>query len=294
MQFLPARLRGPVLMVLATGAYVINDSLMKLATVGLPPLEVLFLRGVCATIWCLPTVILLGYGKDIPKVLDRWVLLRNGLELLAVIGFILALANMPIADITALGQVTPLIFIVGVSLIMREKIGGVRMGLIALGFVGALLVAQPSMQGINVYALFGLSNAVFCAARDIAGRKVGAEVPGWIVSFGAILVVMVGAGTISLFTEQWVMPQAHHLALLFAAGFFLMFGHFCLFTAYRVGEAGSVAPFYYMFTVWAVISGVVIFGTFPNTLAVIGIAFILASGVSIVLLDSRRKLSPAT
>ena len=90
-------------MVLATGAYVINDSLMKLATVGLPPLEVLFLRGVCAAIWCLPTVILLGYGKDIPKVLDRWVLLRNGLELLAVAGFIVALANMPIADLSALG-----------------------------------------------------------------------------------------------------------------------------------------------------------------------------------------------
>jgi drug/metabolite transporter (DMT)-like permease len=294
MQFIPARLRGPALMILATGAYVINDSLMKLATVGLPPLEVLFLRGVCATIWCLPTVLLLGYGKDIPKVLDRWVLARNVLELMAVIGFIVALANMPIADVTALGQVTPLIFIVGISLILRERIGGVKTALIAIGFVGAILVAQPSMEGINVYALLGLSNAVFCAARDIAGRKVGADVPGWIVSFGAILVVMIGAGTISLFTEQWAMPEFRHIALLFAAGFFLMFGHFCLFTAYRVGEAGSVAPFYYMFTVWAVSSGLVVFGTFPNALAVVGIAFILASGVSIVLLDSRRKLAPAT
>lgn len=289
MQFLPERLRGPALMIAATGAYVINDTMMKLATEGLPPLEVLCLRGVWATVWCLPVVLVLGYGRHIPKVVDRWVLLRNLFELGAVMMFILALAQMPIADITAIGQITPLVFILGMSLIMREKIGGVRTALIALGFVGALMVAQPTGAGVSPYALLGLASAVLCAARDIAGRRVGADVPGWIVSFGAILVVMVGAGAASLATEQWVMPGWNHIALLGGAGFFLMFGHFCLFTAYRVGEAGAVAPFYYMFSVWALVSGLVVFGTFPNPLAIAGMAFILGSGLAIVLLDGRKR-----
>jgi drug/metabolite transporter (DMT)-like permease len=295
MHFLPQPLRGPAFMVAATGAYVTNDTMMKLATEGLPPLEVLCLRGAWATIWCLPVVLVLGYRKQIPMVLDRWVLLRNLLELGAVMMFIVALARMPIADITAIGQITPLVFILGMALILREKIGGLRTALIALGFVGAVMVAQPTGEGISVYALLGIASAVLCAARDIAGRRVPADVPGWIVSFGAILVVMTGAGVVSLFTEQWVMPQAHHMALLAAAGFFLMFGHFCLFTAYRVGEAGSVAPFYYMFSVWALISGLVVFGTFPNALAIAGIACILGSGIAVVLLDGRRRrLSIAT
>ena len=49
MQIAPT-IRGPLFMVLATGSYLINDSMMKLATAGLPPYEVLLLRGLAATI----------------------------------------------------------------------------------------------------------------------------------------------------------------------------------------------------------------------------------------------------
>lgn len=285
--------RGPLFMVIATGSFVINDSFMKLSTEGLPPFEVLFLRGVAATIWCLPLLLALGYGKRIPMVLDRWVLLRNGLELLAVLGFVVGLANMPIADVTALGQITPLLVIIAGSMLYREKIGGMRVGLIALGFIGALMVAQPTMQGISVYVLLGLSNAVFCAARDIAGRRVPAEVPGLIVAFCAILVVMTGAGLSHLAFESWVAPEPHHYWYLMASGFFLIFGHFFIFMAYRAGPTGVVAPFYYFFTFWAVLSGVVVFGQFPNALAISGIALVVTSGLAIVLLDERkRRLAP--
>ena len=68
------------------------------------------------------------------------------------------------------------------------------------------------------------------------------------------------------------MPGTHHLLLLAGAGLFLIFGHFFIFMAYRVGPTGVVAPFYYCFTVWAVISGLVVFGQFPNMLAIGGIA----------------------
>ena len=46
--------RGPLFMILSTGSYVINDTMMKLATDGLPPYEVLMLRGVAALLWGMP------------------------------------------------------------------------------------------------------------------------------------------------------------------------------------------------------------------------------------------------
>ncbi|MDB5505484.1 MAG: hypothetical protein JWR75_122 [Devosia sp.] len=286
---LPQALRGPALMVLATGSFVINDSFMKLATEGLPPLEVLFLRGIAATLWCLPLVLMLGYRTSIKHVFDRYVLLRNLFELCGVLCFVVALANMPIANVTALGQVTPLLFLVGMAAVMREKIGGLKIGLIGLGFVGAMLVAQPSAAGISGFALLALLNAAFCAARDIAGRRVPAEVPGLIVAFCAILLVAVGAGAATLAVEDWVAPDMRHLLLLGAAGLFLMIGHFAIFMAYRIGEAATVAPFYYMFSVWAVISGIIVFNQVPNPLALSGIALIIAGGLAIVLLDERKR-----
>ncbi len=281
--------RGPLFMVIACGSYVINDTLMKLATGGLPPYEVLFLRGVGATIWGVPLLFLLGYGKQLPKLADRRVLLRNVLELAAILCYMLALTNMPIADSSALGQITPMLVLLGASVLFREKIGGMRMALIGTGFVGALMIAQPTLSGVSIYALLALANAVFCAARDIAGRRVAAEVPGLIVAISAVLVVLVGAGVTHVLTEQWVMPEPRHLLLVAGSGAFLIAGHFFIFMSYRIGPTGMVAPFYYTFTVWAVVSGLVVFQQFPNALAIAGIALVVASGLTIVALDERKR-----
>jgi drug/metabolite transporter (DMT)-like permease len=276
-------------MVIATCSYVINDTLMKLATEGLPPYEVLFLRGCAGLIWGVPLMLVLGYGRQLPLVFERRVLARNLAETAAILCYVVALANMPIADASALGQITPLLVLLGASILFREKIGGVRMALIGVGFIGAIMVAQPTMQGISIYAVLALANAVLCAVRDLAGRRIAAEVPGMIVAMSAIIVVLIGAGAMHLATEQWVAPQTHHLLLLAGAGLFLIFGHFFIFMAYRVGPTGVVAPFYYFFTFWALLSGLVVFGQFPNLLAISGIVLVVAAGLTIVLLDERKR-----
>lgn len=284
-----SNLRGIVLMIAATAVFAINDTFLKLATEGLPPFEVLFLRGVAASLWAVPLVILTGNARAIAQVADKWALARNSMELVAVLCFIVALKNMPIADITALGQTAPMLLLLGVGLIYGERIMAVRMGLIAVGFVGAVLVAQPSGAGISPYAILGFGTAAGTALRDIVGRKVPAHVPGPVVALSAILVVMLGSLACHLIFERWAMPETRHLLFLLASGFFLTIGHLCIFLAYRQGATGAVAPFYYMFTIWAVISGLLVFGTFPNALAVGGIILILLSGVAIVLLDERRR-----
>ncbi|TPI28921.1 DMT family transporter [Mesorhizobium sp. B3-2-1] len=289
MHFIPTAIRGPLFMIVSTGSYLVNDTMMKLATAGLPSYEVLFLRGAAAALWGFPLLFALGYGKQVPLIFDKRVLGRNLLELAAILCYVVALANMQIADSTALGQITPLLMLVGSSILFGERIGGQRMALIGLGFIGALMVAQPTMQGISVYALLALGNATFAAARDLAGRKITAEVPGMIVAISAVVVVLIGAGAAHLVSERWVAPEAHHLLLMAGAGFFLIFGHFFIFMAYRIGPTGAVAPFYYCFTVWAVISGLLVFGQFPNALAVCGILLVVCSGLTIVSLDQRKR-----
>lgn len=289
MQLSSSALRGPLFMIVSTGCYVINDTLMKLATDGLPPYEVLFLRGVAATLWGIPMLFLAGYGRQIALVVEPRVISRNLFELGGILAYVVALANMPIADAVALGQVTPLLVLLGAALLFGDRIGPLRMALIGLGFVGALMVAQPTLQGVSVYALLALANAVFCAARDLSSRRVAAHVPGMIVAFSAVIVVLAGAGIAHLLLESWATPGPRHLMLLAGAGLFLIFGHFFIFMAYRVGPAGIVAPFYYSFTVWAVISGLLIFGELPNLMAIAGIVLVVASGLVIVLLDERKR-----
>lgn len=276
-------------MVAATGSYVINDTFMKLATAGLPPYEVLFLRGVAAFLWGLPLLAMLGQARHVRLMADRRVLARSCMELFAVLCYVVALAHMPIADAIALGQLTPLLMLVGAALFFGERIGGLRAALIGIGFLGAIMIAQPTMQGISIFAMLALGNAVFSAIRDLAGRSIDARVPGLIVAMSAVVVVIVGAGGAHLAAETWVMPGSRHLLLLAGSGFFLVFGHVFIFTAYRSAATSTVAPFYYSFTVWAVISGFVVFGELPNMLAGIGILFVAGSGLAIVLADRRKR-----
>jgi drug/metabolite transporter (DMT)-like permease len=284
-----SNLRGIAFMVIATGVFSTNDVLMKLATTGLPPYEVLFLRGVMASILMLPLILVTGNARHLRHVVDKWVLIRNSFEFLAVLCFIVALANLPIANLSAMGQISPMLLLLGVAVIYREKIGWQRMALMTVGFGGALLVAQPGLQGFSPYMLLGLLCAIGTAARDIAGRKVPAFIPAPIVAYATLLLVMVGAGITTFVFEDWVMPTTRHLLLLVGSGFFLSLGHLFIFMSYRNAATGAVAPFYYLFSVWAVLSGLLVFSTFPNTLALWGIGLIVASGIAVVLLDERRR-----
>ena len=72
----------------------------------------------------MPLLLALGYGRQMPLMFDRRVLPRNLCEMAAILCYVVALANMPIADATALGQITPLLVLLGASLMFRERIGG--------------------------------------------------------------------------------------------------------------------------------------------------------------------------
>jgi drug/metabolite transporter (DMT)-like permease len=281
--------RGIGAVLLSTGAFVANDSCMKLALSDAPPFQVLVMRGLAACLWCLPILIYLGFGRDLPKLINRWVLVRTFSEVFAILCFILALANMPIADVTAIGQTSPLMVLLGIWLIWGDKIGSFRMFLIGLGITGAILVAQPGGSAASPFAILGFLCAVGAAARDIATRKVPPDIPTLIVTFSTLLMVMLSALVCSLLFETQVAPTSRHAGLMLVAGFFLMCGHSLIFLAFRSAPARTVAPFNYAFLLWAGLSGYLVFGEVPNALAAAGMLLILMAGLAVVLLEGKTR-----
>jgi len=285
-----SNLRGILLAVAATLAFTTNDTFLKIATAELPPFQSLFLRGVASLIWAVPLLWITGSLGKARLMFDRRVQARNAFELVAVYGFVLALAYAPIADVAALSQLSPMVMLVGAAFFFGERIGMAQVGLILMGFAGAVMVAQPGGSGFSAFALFGLWNAVASATRDLVGRRIGAEVPGMVVAAGSGLIVTIGAGVAMLVFERWVMPSPQALGLIAASALFLMLGHFLIFSAYRTAlVVGAVLPFLYSSTIWALISGVVVFGTLPNVLAMCGIVLIVTSGIAVVVLERVKR-----
>jgi drug/metabolite transporter (DMT)-like permease len=276
---------GIILIVLATACFTVNDSLLKLAMHEVPPFEALFLRGVGSTMVGIPLLAALGLLRFAPRMFNGRVQLRNLLELTAAMGFVAGLAYVPIADLTALGQTSPLLLLIGAMVFFKERLSGLQIALIILAFAGALMVAQPGARGFSPYTLFGLWSAAAVAIRDLVGRRIKLEIPGIVIAVAAGAIEIIGAGLVGLVLEQWTMPSLPTLAFTLASSIFLIAAHWLLLTAYRAASVSAVVPFLYMSTIWALLSGMLIFGTFPNALALCGIAVIMASGVAVVGLE---------
>jgi drug/metabolite transporter (DMT)-like permease len=281
-------LNGVAAMLAATASFVVCDSFMKLVTADLPPFEVLFLRGVAASLACGALLVALGDWRDVSSALHPRALLRAAAETMSVLCYIVALARLPIADVIAIMQTAPLFLIVALAFVLREPVGATRVGLVLLGFAGGLLVAQPGPAGLSTAALLAFASAVLIAVRDLIGRGVPARVPVMVVTFATNVMVMAVAALMATGFESWRTPTGQHLAFLGFAGLFVTFGHVGLLLAYRLARTATVAPFFYSFALWGVLSGLFVFGALPNALALAGIALIVGSGVAIVFLDQRR------
>ncbi len=285
-----SNLRGILCMVLAAVSFVSCDSFLKKLLDEVPPLESLVLRGVAATGWCLLLLVIMGQVKLLPRALGFWTILRALCEAVAVTAFILALAKVPLADISAIYQTAPLLVLAGASLYWGEHVGPMRWALIALGMAGALVVAQPGSEGSSPFALLGFITAIASALRDLLSRRVPDETPGLVITLTVILTVLAVSTVNMLLFETWVPVNGKMLLYALGSGFFVMLGHLFVFLSFRLASARAVAPFYYSITLFAMIFGAAFFDEWPNKLAILGIAMIISCGLGVLLLERKDVL----
>lgn len=284
-----SNLKGILLMLAATAAFIINDSFLKFIMADVPPFETAFLRAIAIVVVSVPLIVVTGQASKLPKVFAPKVLGRNGLEFVAMLGYLVGLANAPIADMTALAQISPILILIAAAVFFGARISRAQILLVGFSFIGVLMVAQPGGSGFSPYALFGLGAAFAIALRDIIGRSIARDIPGFVVTTGLGVITIVGAGIATFVFEDFVVPNVRQVALIFASALFVTVGHLCVFLSYRAGAVEAVAPFAYASTIWALIAGAVVFGTLPNTLALCGIALIGGAGVAMVVLENRRR-----
>ncbi len=286
---MPSNLRAIVSLVLAMGVFIASDSCMKLALADAPLFQLVFMRGYAAVTLSLMLLVAMDQAKDIRRMFNPWLIARGLLEVIANFSFTFAIVYMAIADVTAIAQTCPLLVLLGARLFYGERLGSVRMFLVAVGIVGALLVAQPGTTAASPYAVLGFVTALAAAIRDLITRKVPQEIPALVVAFTVLVCLMIAGGIGMVAFETPVMPGTHHILLMLLAASLLIAGHFFVFVAYRIGPARTVAPFMYTLTIWAVLSGVVLFGDIPNELAIAGMGLVVLAGLLIIFLDRRQR-----
>lgn len=290
---IPTNLRAILAMVVAMGMFIASDSCMKLALADAPLFQLMLMRGTASILICLTLIVAMGQAGSLSRMFNGWLVGRGLLEVVANLSFTLGLAFVAIADLVAIAQTAPLFVLLGAWAFRGERLGLSRMGLILLGIIGALMVAQPGGGATSFYALLAFLCPMAAATRDLITPRAPRDVPPLVATL-TLLVVLAAAGGIGMLVfENPITPDGRHIWLMVLAGATGVAGHLLLYIAYRIGEARSVAPFMYTLTIWAVLSGIVLFGDIPNSLAILGMLLVGLAGLAIIWLDGRQRRAEA-
>lgn len=273
-------LRGIVAMMLAMGLFVINDTLVKLARAHWETGQIMAVRGlfgmVIMAIWLRQA----GTLGKLGMVLRPALVGRGILEAAIAAAFITALGFMPLAEITAILMLAPLLITALSMIFFGEKVGWRRWSAVVVGFLGMLLVVRPGEGTFPLFALIlAFASVLGVAARDITTRRLPLDVPTTLIALMSIIGTTLAGILLSLSGEGWrpITPQL--ILIISAAALFVALGNYAIVAACRDAELSVVSPFRYVVIIWAVLLGILVFGDWPSPLALSGIALIGASGL---------------
>lgn len=202
----------------------------------------------------------------------------RGLLLVAVTFlFIAALGRLPLAEVTAINFLSPIMVTALSAIVLGETVGWHRWLAVTVGFVGVLIIVRPDADVVNWGALLVLGATFFFALYQIATRALAPTDPAVTTLFYTALVGTVATSLIVPFF--WVTPTVADVGLMVLAGVAGGGGHFLLIHAYRHAEASLVAPLFYVQIVFSAGFGFVVFDETPDVWTLTGAALIILGGL---------------
>ena len=283
-----------MLMAISMFSFVLNDGLMKALFADMSIYQGIFLRALITVpalafmAWRAGVLIVRLAPRD-----SRLVLLRVASEVAATIGFLTALAHMPLANVTAILQALPLTVTMAAALFLGESVGWRRWLAIMVGLSGVLLIIRPGMAEFSIYSLWALGAVAAVTLREILTRQLSHDVPSLPVAL-ATAVAICGLGAVSLPGVQWVPVDPFMWVYLTGAGIAVIGGYLFSVMAVRTGDLGFVSPFRYTAMIWAISLGFLLFGDLPDLPTTLGTAIIIVTGLYSLHRERRRAAETAT
>jgi drug/metabolite transporter (DMT)-like permease len=287
---LPANVRGSLWVALAVALFTGMMTLIKLLGARLPVVEILFFRQL-VMLACIAPVL----RRNFPEALRTE---RPGLHAFRVLGALVAmlagfeaLVHLPLANATAISFAKALFVTVLATLLLREVVGPGRWAATAVGFLGVIIVVQPSAEGVNGYALLALLSALAVAFVQISLRVLTrTERSVTILAYQAIAVAALLAPAVLWW---WVTPTPLEWLMLVGAGLFATLGQWCNVQGFRAGEAAAIAPMDYTRILFASAIGFVVFHEVPGLTTFAGAALIIAATLYTLRRNGERRAGAA-
>ena len=207
------------------------------------------------------------------------------------IGF--ALQGMPVAEMTAITFLSPILLLTVAGRVLGERVGWIGWAATAGGFLGVVLIVRPGTDIVSSGAVFVLAAVMLNLGYQLLSRVLATtETTFALLFYTALAGSMLYGLAMPWFLEDRA-PSLFEAALFASLGLFGGVGHFLFTAAFRHAPASLIAPLNYIQLLWAGLLGWLVFGHIPDRVSLIGMAMIAGSGV-LVALSTRRAPTKRT
>lgn len=264
-----------VLWMLASGlSFVGVTGVVRSLGTDIPAAQSAFIRFAWGAVFLLPSLIAV-LRAGIPAPVLRLHLGRGALHVAAVICWFYAMARIPLAEVTAIGYLNPVLLTIGTAIFLGERLAARRMAAIGVAVIGALIVLRPGLREVTDGHLSQVAAACFFAGSYLFAKRLST-----LVSAGqavAVLSLLVTLGLAPLAWAVWVpvtMQQVGWLAVVAACA---TMGHYCMSRAFAIAPVAVTQPVVFLQLVWATLLGAIAFGEAVDPFVLLGGGIIVAS-----------------
>jgi len=268
----------------------LGDAVAKLLGGTVPLGQVIFLRFAVQVVLLAPLVWTTRRQWQIQGRVLRLTFIRTLLHIVGIGAMFTALKHLPLADAVAIAFVMPFLMLLLGKYVLGEEVGLRRLGACIVGFIGTLMVIQPSFATVGWPALWPLLVAVIFSLFMLVTRQIAKDtdpiglqaVSGVMACLLLAPMLLIGSLLeIPALTVQ--APDSYGWFLLASIGGLGTVAHLLMTWSLRYAPAATLAPMQYLEIPVATLIGWLIFDQLPNTLASMGIAITMAAGLYVIL-----------
>lgn len=217
-------------------------------------------------------------------------MLRTALHIAGIGAMFTALQYLPLADAVAIAFVMPFIMLLLGKYVLGEEVGARRLLACVVGFIGTLMVIQPSFAAVGWPALWPLVVAVVFSLFMLVTRQIARDtdpiglqaVSGVMACVVLLPAIMIGQRN-GFAPLTLIAPDMTEWFLLGAIGLLGTAAHLLMTWSLRHAPAATLAPMQYLEIPVATLIGWLIFRDLPNGLAGAGICVTIAAGIYVIL-----------
>lgn len=284
--------RGALFALTAFAVFATHDVIIKILGATYSPFQIVFFSVLLS--FPLATVMLMKDAKPgtLLPVHPWWMALRTGAATVTGVSAFYAFSVLPLAQVYAILFATPLLITVLAIPVLGETVRLRRWMAVLVGLAGVMVVLRPGSTVLTPGHFAAMLSAVGGSLASIVVRKIGSEErPVVMLIYPMVANFLLMAIALPFVYEP--MPILH-LGMLGVIAVFAWIASFLVILAYKAGEAAIIAPMQYSQIIWATLFGMLFFDETPDLATGVGAGIIIASGMYIVLRESKSGTSQNT